>query len=643
MKTTYQNGAILHEDTFIAQTLYDISNNLLTAQFDGRGNITKYSVVNKWEFIASFSSIMQIGNRIIDFTVPKTVQMIGRKQVVTLTAEGAEIKITSFADSGSNAVFQEYKVYAKEKDIDFTNVFNFELDGASYLKALFIDRFSLKNLGKAIFGSVGKLIKNTKKAHTQNGCFVSRCDPLGECYVDIAMTAPGTQLESNRLYVNQYKCGIVVPHGTTKTMRLVYSMGTRSDYSECDVFKCFQNFDTHKNECEEYIKAFPCPDVCDSEFLKAFFNSCYNCSLSMYKEKGNFKGFLAGLVYQSPARTYFRDGYWTALAVLPYQPELVKNQILTLSKGIDKDGKCPSAVKYNFKNWWGNHYDSPSFFVILLYDYVRVTGDKSILTSPWRGKTVLDAAITVIEKLSQYADGTGLLYKGGPYNRRDWCDNVFREGYVTYDEALYARALYGLAELTKDKNKAIAQGYKERADKVKEAINSILWAPELGYYVNYKTEKLTEDNLSIDTVLMVLFGLSDEERAKSVLANMERMLESANNKEQKAGDFGVFSVYPFYRYPEAVVAKSSLPYYYHNGGDWPYWSALYAYAKRKYGMEYRYPLTRWFEYNIAKKNYTPIEFFSPFHKDGSLLQGWSSTGAFVLSWEKEDFFTKSNI
>ena len=32
-----------------------------------------------------------------------------------------------------------------------------------------------------------------------------------------------------------------------------------------------------------------------------------------------------------------------------------------------------------------------------------------------------------------------------------------------------------------------------------------------GWYVNYKSDKFVEDNLSIDTVVMVLFGLAGED------------------------------------------------------------------------------------------------------------------------------------
>jgi len=90
------------------------------------------------------------------------------------------------------------------------------------------------------------------------------------------------------------------------------------------------------------------------------------------------------------------------------------------------------------------------------------------------------------------------------------------------------------------------------------------------------------------------------------------------------------TVWPFYKNPEAVYWISSQPYNYHNGANWPYWAAIYAYAKRKYGMEYSYALESWFTYNVERGNYTPIEYFSSACKDGSLLQAWSGVAAFVL-------------
>ncbi len=278
----------------------------------------------------------------------------------------------------------------------------------------------------------------------------------------------------------------------------------------------------------------------------------------------------------------------------------------------------------------------------MLYDYLVHTKDFSILEVKVKAGKVIDSANLVLRRLMKETDETGLLVKGGDYNRRDWCDNVFRSTYVTYDEALYARALFAMSEIYKvcynDAQKS--EEYLNKYNVVVNAINDILWDEEKGWYVNYKSDKFTEDNLSIDTVVMVLFGLASEERADRMLKNMQDLLESKNNKEQGAGDFGTLSVYPFYKNTQDIVQKSSLPYYYHNGGDWPYLSCVYAYAKLMRGMDYMYPLTRWFEFNAEKGNYTPIEFFSPVHPDGSMLQAWSSSGAFVLSYPQGDFFTK---
>ena len=178
----------------------------------------------------------------------------------------------------------------------------------------------------------------------------------------------------------------------------------------------------------------------------------------------------------------------------------------------------------------------------------------------------------------------------------------------------------------------------EQYENIKQAINTLLWDEEKGYYVNYRCREYTERNLSVDTVFAAIFDIAEEEKAVRMLQNMEQLLESRNNKEQKAGDYGVLSVYPFYSRVDGACHKSSQPYYYHNGANWPYWSAMYAYAKRKYGMEYRYALESWFDYNVERGNYTPVEYFSPPQGQGSLLQAWSGVAAFVMDEERSVHF-----
>ncbi len=638
MKVNYENGAIVHHDNFCSRSFYDISNNLLTAQFDGMGGISKYAVINKWDFIECYYNQMSVNGKVFDLYSSKKVTMVGKRMIIETETDEAYITIIQFADDTTNAIFEEFCITAKEDNVRFENVINFGLNMTSYLKNLFNSRLSVCNFARLVYGTVGAVIKGHKHNEDRGDFIVMRNRLIENWCFDFAVSKPAYPLETSGMYTNQFSAEVMLNKGESKSVKIVLSSGTYNDFSYFDVAELMPKFDEYKAKADDYINKLPVLASCNTEFLKAYYNSLYNCSLSMYKEMGKFKGFLAGIVYQSPARTYFRDGYWTILSVLPHKPELVRNEILTLATGVDKDGKCPSAVKYNFKNWWGNHYDSPSFFAIMLYDYVRTTGDRSILSEKWRKSNILDAARMVVEKLAECVDDSGLLYKGGEYNRRDWCDNVFRSGYCTYDEALFQRALYALGQLYKGIDDKLSDDYLKRAEKVKNAINDILWSTELGYYVNYKDENCVEDNLSIDTVVCVLFGIADEQRARSVLRNMEQKLESKNNHEQKAGDFGCLSVYPFYKDNKAVVIKSSLPYYYHNGGDWPYWSAAYAYAKLMYGMDYEYPLTRWFTYNVEKKNFTPVEFYAPCHPDGSLLQAWSSMGAFVLSYMDGKFF-----
>ena len=632
-------GEIVASEKFHKKVCYDVANNLITAQFDGRGGISKYAVMNKYSVFTAFYPLFSINHQPIGYMSDKTVKMLGKKQITSFCEMNADFEITQFLDTVHNCIYVENKITAKE-DLYFDNVTNFGVDYASYVQQLLANRLSAGNIAKII----GGLLKKNKKSLESGEKFsYMKGDVMGDFYIDVASNCPLEGLESERGFYNQFSYGGEIKKGETRVFRYVMSAGTRSDFTFCDVREALKNFDNALKDCDKYASELACPHKLEDKFLNAYYKSLLNTSLSNYKELGKFKGFLAGIVYQFPARTYYRDAYWTVLSVLPVKPELVRNEIITLANGISKKGQCPSAVKFNFKNYWGDHYDSPSFFVLMLYDYLVHTGDYSVLTEKVKAGKVIDSANLVLKRLMKETDSTGLLVKGGEYNRRDWCDNVFRSIYCTYDEALYARALFAMSEIYKNclGNAQKAEEYAQHYEKVVKSINDLLWDEEKGWYVNYKSDKFVEDNLSIDTVVTVLFGIADDNRAKRVLENMERLLESKNNKEQGAGDFGTLSVYPFYKNTRDIVQKSSLPYYYHNGGDWPYLSCVYAYAKFMHGMDYTYPLTRWFEYNIQKGNYTPIEFFSPVHPDGSMLQAWSSTGAFVLSYPDGNFFRKT--
>ncbi len=377
-------------------------------------------------------------------------------------------------------------------------------------------------------------------------------------------------------------------------------------------------------DAEAYFAALvaAAPPGEDAAFRAYALNAAYSC----YKSFSGFSGFFAGVNYAAPARTYYRDGYYTALAILPTRPDWVKEQLLTLACGVAKDGSCGSAVDAQGAPWWRDHADSPLFFALLLYAYVSNTGDTAILTE----HDIAQKLTAILDATAAALDENGLLERA-PASRHDWADNVFREGYVTYIECLAYGALKLSGSLLPD-----ASRYAEAAARIREGVNRELWCEELGYYVNFKTQDETETNLSIDTVFAALFDIAPPERAKRMLLRMEELLETQNNA--RYGEFGTLCVYPPYASAARLVEKSADPLRYHNGADWPYLSALYAFAKKIHGMDWRYPLTRWYETGLVQGFATPVEYFSPYYPAGGMLQGWSAFAAFTLDHDSAKGF-----
>ncbi len=570
MKVSFLNGRIVTDGYLYEDVPYDVSANNLSVCFDGKGGISKYLSVRSGKnySMRSMTSVYKDGERIGAYTAKQT-RMAGRMQEILLSGAGYRAAIQQFITKDDDAVFVAMTFWA-EKNTDFTVVYGMG-DGEDWS----VPSFSCDCPYKAV---------------QENRCFELNVSVRGE-----------------------------------KRIQFVFSY--EKDQAHCDALHA--SFLQKEKEALREIDEIVFPAAVETEEEKALYLSALFCCLENYKECGGLKGFVAGCNYIKPVRTYYRDSYWTSLSMYAYDISLVKQQIFTLAHGIADDGTCPSAVKQDFSAFWGGHYDSPSFFTMMVYDYVNHSGDTAFLQEKINGKSILDLCLLVVNKQMERTDETGLLYKEGPYNKLDWADEVNRNGYVTYDEALYYRALWCMERLSRacgvDGNR-----YALAAEKVKAAINDILWDEEKGYYVNYIDGEFIEDNLSVDTVLVYLFGIANEARAKRMLDAMEKRLETKNNQEQQAGDYGVMCVYPFYKRISAAYFKSSQDYEYHNGANWPYWSAIYAYAKHLVGREYRYPLESWFSYNLECGIFTPVEYFSPCRRSGSTLQAWSGAAAFVF-------------
>lgn len=582
MKITFSNARIVADGYLHEDVPFDVSGNHISACFDGKWGVSKYLSAKTGKNYTSRSMITlyKNGERVGAYT-PKRVSMAGRTQETTVFGEDFDVECKQFITKEDEAIFVEmhFSVHAP---------------------TVFTLQYGI-------------------------GCVVG---------------VPSIACESACTYVGG-NCAFEIPISVCGQGRVRFVVSYEGGQAYCD--ELLKVFDEKYKQAYDEIERITFPASVQTEEEKALYASALFCCLENYKEYGEFKGFMAGCNYLAPLRTYFRDSYWTTLSMYRYDVTLVRQQICTLARGIAQDGTCPSAVKHDFSAFWGGHYDSPSFFVMMTYDYINHSGEKTFLQEKINGKSILELCRLVTNKQMERTDETGLLYKEGPFNKLDWADEVNRNGYVTYDEALYYRALYCMDKLCCVCGKD-GELYRLNAQKVKDSINAILWNEEKGYYVNYVDGDFIEDNLSVDTILVYLFDIADEKRSHRMLDAMENLLETKNNHVQQAGDYGVMCVYPFYKGVSATYGKSSQDYEYHNGGNWPYWSAIYAYAKSLAGRECRYALESWFFYNVEQGIFTPIEYFSPCRKSGSPLQAWSGAAAFTFDFMgKESFFAPKHL
>ena len=424
---------------------------------------------------------------------------------------------------------------------------------------------------------------------------------------------------------------------TDKSARLVLSYDTDAAYCR----KLLSRFATLKKQVVDELRSVKIPASAKTEKDKALYVASIFAALENYKEIGAYKGFSAGCVYNQPIRTYFSDSFFVELAMMKSRPVLVKNHILTLAHGIGENGDCPSSITFELRPWLRNFYDSATSFVATVYDYVNHTGDFSILDEKAGERTVYQLCLLAMDNLSKYEDENALVVKGGRFNNRDWADEINRTGYVTYVELLYARALWCLSRIVGTRDKIRARRYNEMFLRTKNAINALLWDDEKGYYINYRDGDFVEDNLSVDTILAVLFGISDKKQTERLLDNFSAILETKNNRDQQAGDFGVACVWPPYRGTDRLFNRSTQQYEFHNGAVWPCWAPFVAYAQKMNGRDHTYALLSSFDWCVKHGYYTVIKCYSPCGADAVPLFTANCNFAWYYDWADGDYFKEN--
>lgn len=378
------------------------------------------------------------------------------------------------------------------------------------------------------------------------------------------------------------------------------------------------------------------------------------CASRRQLADGSFGGLAAGMNYTAPSRTYYRDGHWTLQALLHTDPNSVAAQIELLAGGIHSNGQAPSAVIVadtaqhavweNFRlsnpdetaahtragEWWSDHTDSPLFFILTLADYCRHVGDDTLFAR------YLPQVRAIYNRYSALAQaGGGLPLK--PRHDRDWADNVFRSGHVSYISGLWLGALAAVARHARNADVALATDALAQHSLARQAAARLLMTPE-GWPCDYRdsARSLSEDHLTLDCLTLIDGGAFESAQTQTILNLMRDQLETRHNKTQPYGDWGLMCAYPPYKTRGDLRGKTIFAYRYHNGSDWPWLDGLYARARLNAGLDgWQYPLVHWWQYGLQHGWTSPVEYFSPPYGRGSLLQGWSSMAAAVALTHRE--------
>ncbi len=321
----------------------------------------------------------------------------------------------------------------------------------------------------------------------------------------------------------------------------------------------------------------------------------------------------AGPRYSIPPRTYYRDSYWTAGLVLFVDPSAVREQIIQLARGIGSDGSAPSAVVVDGTQFkiplWTDHYDSGPFFIMMVYDYLRYTGDQTILNEGVNDRSVYTMMEDILTHLASLDTDGDLLPEKPSNSLQDWLDTIPRGGEVLYNEVLYFRALRNMAELTAmRKDDTHATVFHRHSLLVRHQINSQFWYDAKGYYFERCEKNACVDRLTNESSLAALYDVVLPKNRKRFFLSLKQLETS----------WGVVNAVPAY---SGFVLNN-----YQNQTDWPVLDGMNAGARLKHGNgNWEHPMTKWWtSFNQVRKPSEKLpEFFSPTDLSGGRSQAWS--------------------
>ena len=115
MNNSFLNGEIIVEAKYYERINYNVSNQILSVVFDGRGDISNYAH-DYGDFCVQEGVNIWVNGVQMDVCTTKTVKMIGRKQVIEIDLSQGTLFIEQFLDSKSDGVYFLYTLKTEDEN-----------------------------------------------------------------------------------------------------------------------------------------------------------------------------------------------------------------------------------------------------------------------------------------------------------------------------------------------------------------------------------------------------------------------------------------------------------------------------------------------------------------------------------------------
>ena len=293
-------------------------------------------------------------------------------------------------------------------------------------------------------------------------------------------------------------------------------------------------------------------------------NAIYNLSLEeMMNAVEKDSTFRTGIDWPG---VWTRDISYSIILSMAYlQPKVA---MYSLMKKVNKNGRIIQDTGT------GGSYPVSTdrmIWATAAWEVYKATGDQEWLTKVYPIiKNSLD------DDLLNIYDASRRLYRGES-SFLDWRSQTYPEWVEPLD--IYSSETLGTNALHYNANNILAQmatligkkrdsiKYSLLVNAIKNGINKELWLKDKGYYAQYlygrKYLSISPKSEALGEALCIYFGIADDERAKTVVANTP------------VTTFGIPCIYP--QIPDK--------YAYHNNAVWPFVQSYWALASAKAGNE----------------------------------------------------------